>query len=410
MKGVFKAMGIAAAALLATSFGYADDVASLRAQVADMKAQMASTAAQDCNTCDTGNDSLTSLSGRSQIQIGGQLNVDLVFAERSAPAGNVSTTRFAIPSDPLHASDSTLDFKINTKNAKQYAFISLDLGEFDANPTANRNLIDKAYFAFEDINCSNLDVIFGKADTHYGLDKYVGIMPGIQDGGLYVADGQYDGITTNTSATGTLLPTGATEVYMIGVAYQFDWGAVYWDLFQNSTAVGPNSNGDTEDSLFFESWNAAVEFTPTENLLIKASFQIKHDENANGTAGEEDEKSISLAVDYTTGDWNFWAEYQHGWDVAYVNNSDYDGISIGAMYNVNCDWSVYALGEVGTLDDFSGRLDEEYAQFQLGAIRTLDSGITLTFEWAHQDIDTDTATGTRNQDSDSLGMRIKYTF
>jgi hypothetical protein len=421
MKGVFKAMGFAAVAFLATSFGSADDVASMRAELADMKAQMASQmAAQDCagcasgcNTCMSGPESLTSMRGNAQIQIGGRLNVDLVLAERDSDGnGSVTTTMFRIPNDDFHTSDSTLDFKIHTSNAKHYAFISLDLGEWDENANrtgSNTNqLIDQAYFAFEDVYCSNLDVIFGKSDTHYGLDKYVGILPGIQDGGLYVADGSWDGSTTASNHSGVGLPTGATEVYMIGLAYDFDWGTIYWDLFQDSTS----HNGDhSEDDMFFDNWNLSAEFNPSENLMIKAGFQLLHDEDALGGAQEDDQKSISLAFDYTNCDWNIWAEYQHGWDVGYINGADYDGISVGVMYTFSDAWAGYALGEYGKLDNQAGsNSDEDYTQFQIGAIRTLDSGITMTWEYTHQDIDTRTGGNTRNSDSDTFGVRVGYEF
>jgi hypothetical protein len=420
MKGVFKAMGFAAATLLATSIGFSgDDVASMRAELADMKAQLSANAAQDsCNTCElSGPESLTSMKGNAQIQIGGQLNVDLVVADRDGIGGDVRTTRFAIPQDPIHASDSTLDFKINTKDPKSYVFISLDLGEWDANPAAGRSLIDKAYFAWEDVSCTNLDIIFGKADTHYGVDKSPGIMPSLQDGGLYVADGQYDGGTANSSATQTLLPTGATEVYMIGVAYDFDWGTFYFDLFQNG--AGLDSDGNTQDDLLFESWNTALEFNPSESLMLKISYQNLHSETANATVGgrEEDYRSLSLAANYTTCDWDFWTEYQHGWNVGYDDGADADTITVGAMYTMNEQWAFYSMLEYGELNGIGAMANnnvaatsEDYTQFQIGAIRTLDSGMTLTFEYAHQEIDTDVPGSSISQDSNSIGMRAGISF
>jgi hypothetical protein len=420
MKGVFKAMGFAAATLLVTSFGFSDDVASMRAELADMKAQLSAQSAMDsCTTCEmSGPESLTSLKKNAQVQIGGNLNVDLVFAERdTATSGNIRTTHFAIPSDPIHASDSTLDFKINTSDPKSYVFISLDLGEWDASPTAGQSLIDKAYFAWEDVSCTNLDIIFGKADTHYGVDKSPGIMPSLQDGGLYVADGQYDGGTTNSSATQALLPTGATDVYMIGLAYDFDWATFYFDLFQNGT--GRDSDGNSQDDLLFESWNTALEFNPSESLMVKVSFQNLHSETANAAVGgrEEDQKSISLAANYTTCSWDFWTEYQHGWNVRYDDGADADMFTLGAMYTMNEQWAFYGMAEYGELTDISAMANnntaatsEDYTQFQLGAIRTLNSGMTLTFEYAHQEVDTNATTGDNKQKADSIGMRAGFSF
>jgi hypothetical protein len=310
-----------------------------------------------------------------------------------------------------------LDFKINTKDPKSYVFIVLDLAEWDANPAAGQDLVDQAYFAWEDLNCSKLDIVFGKADTNYGLDKYAGIMPGIQDGGLYVADGQYDGVAGTSAATQILLPTGATSVYKIGLTYDLDWAVWTFDLFQNRSAVGPGADGSTEDDLLGESWNTTLTFNPTESLMVKAGFQILEDENINGGGQEEDYKSVSLAAVYTTCDWEFWAEYQHGWDVAYDPGADYDGISVGAMYTLSEQWALYALAEYGEVDGLDDSLnnnnaatDEEYTQFQLGAIRTLDSGITMTVEYAHQEIETRTAATTIDQDGDSFGIRFGYSW
>jgi hypothetical protein len=405
---------------------YADDTALLRNELLDMKAKVASMeATQSCSSCTSGcsscegngADSLTSMHNNAQIQIGGAVQVDTIYLERTSPTNqnnDITTTRFSVPNDAFTATHSHLDFKVSP-NQNSYVFISFDLGEWDANPTAGRDLIDAAYFAWEGLLCDKLDVRFGQANVNYGMDKSIGATASLHDGGAYYATGQFDG--AGTLHSGVALPTGPTEVYLVGVNYHFSEDlSLSWDLFQNVTTVGASKS---DDDLLLKSWATKLEYSPAESLVLQASFLRQYDDSRQNPAGPntgsptDNQTSISLGAQWSSCDgmWDVWGEYQHGWDWGYNNATDADVFGIGVQHHLTENMAVAALFEVAKLDSVNSTItQEDYWQVVVTGTYTLDSGIYMQLEYAHQDYESDRTTGDTGSKADSIGFRTGIVF
>jgi hypothetical protein len=386
----------------------------------------------------------------AQIQIGGEMMVDLIVVNREDNPSRIPTTGATevggdrdFRSTIFNNGDDTLydgahlDFKINA-GTNSYVFIELDLSEFTGAGTNNQNLINKAYFAWEDLYCSKLDIYFGKRDVNFGMNKYTGITSSYHDGGADWLTNTYDGGTSLGSYNGGFA-TAPTEVYSIGLAYHAtDWLDLSFDLFQNTTAY---EDGRSADDLFFQSWAAKAEINPTERLMLQFSVLNQHNDVMGDralTAGGdpiEDQWALSMGIDYTMCKLpiNLWLEYTYAFDWGYDAEAHMGILGGGITYTPNSKWSFTGMVEYAGVDDMdptnaaftaspgtgftvgTGPEDERYMQVILNTTYTLDSGMYITAEVAKQWYENDRPAtagfvGAFANDATMIGLRTGINF
>jgi hypothetical protein len=376
---------------------------------------------------------------KGTISIGGKVEIDVVVTDRDDMLGSDNANR---TDDDEQVSTyfgpgtygAYLDFKIDA-TPDSFLYIKLDLDDFWNSAADQDDLLEEAYFRFNNVMKAPVDIVFGKKILDYGQDKFTGIVNSFNDGALYtnITDSTADGVNNAHALYGSAaangFPTGLYDTFQIeGIYHYKELVNLYMTLFQNPTSRGMHEDR-SDDTLFFQSYAAKVEVMPMEGLCIEASFINQHNDTAGDGKGdyEADQYALSLGADWQINDlWNVWAEYQHGFDWGYMEDSDLDIFSIGVSYAVNKSLTLSVLGEYADIDEgYSVKTagvqtkfdDEDYYQVVVNATYTLDSGIFFMLEYAHQwyDGDLETSAGAAanvdfDRDADIIGFRTGWEF
>jgi hypothetical protein len=447
MKGLRWSLGACAAAAMCLGTwqsAHAEDTASLRQQIADLENKVVSLeSSQAPGYITSGGDieSLTSMKKNAAVRIGGDIHVDLIYVERDDdPLGinggddKIETTIF---NGGTAAGDgSFLNFQVNA-TPDTYLFISLEITDLEDGAANTDDLLEELYFAWERINGTSWDVKFGKKAVDYGMNMYTGITPSFHDGTAFWLDNSFDAAGgTGSRATGNphlpvgtnMFPTGPTQKYQIEAIYRMkDMLNIYFTLFQNQR--GHDDDGP-DDSMFFESWALKAEYMMGECLMIQGSllkqqFDSMDDSSNRGLADREnDQWALSLGIHYRVPNMplELWAEYQHGFDWVYDDDSSADVLGVGATYGVTDCFDVTAMVEYANIDDGQGHVggsrflgrdnfsDEDYWQIAINGKYTFHNGMYLMGEYAHQWYDADGGGNDSSGDADMLGFRAGIVF
>lgn len=408
-----KVMAFVAVAFLACGVAGAND-SSLKAEIEDLKAKIAGIESAQMAPAAGGDAmSLTSMKKKGSIKIGGSVEIDIavVKGERLTHKNDTNTlndndqyrkTYFGTGLPYDSGRGAYLDFEI-AASKDSFLYIKLDLDDFwsdSTNAPANNavqqdDLLEEVYFRWNNVRCSNWDIVFGKKVVDYGQDKFVGVMPSFHDGWAYGLFG--DAAVTN-EATATIgsnsFPTAPYNAFQVEAVYHWkDLVNVYATVFQDPGSRGMHEDR-SDDTLFFESWALKVEYMPIEGLVLEASMINRHnDSSEEGTDENEDNQyAFSLGADYTFKclPLNIWGEYQHGFDWGYFEDVDVDVLGIGATYGIceNIDLSV--LAEWANVSHPNGTLanvqveEEDYYQAVLTGTYKFTTGISMSVEYARQ--------------------------
>lgn len=437
--------------ILGAGLTYADDSASLRAELADLKAKVAGmeSAEDGCSSCGScgktggnctscGANCLTSMKGNGNITIGGNVHVDLLFVHgESNQSRNINgadddyrRTLFNAGSDAV-SDASNLNLKVNAAD-NMYFTITLELNNQE---NGSNDILQDLYFTWEGVKGSNWDVNIGEKAVDYGMNKYVGIVPTFNDGGAYLLAEGFGGpsgaTAGNTSGgigvqnatvftTQGLWSTSNTEVYQIEAIYHYcDLANFYFTLFQNNAGVFEDRSND---NLGFESWAVKAEVMPLEGLTLQASLENWHNESVKKTASR-DEDSLNLSVgfdyDFQCLPLNIWSEYQHGYDAFYTNQSDIDIWSIGATYGFSECLAGTLMFDWANVDDplqsgpnnLRNVTDEDYYQIVVNGTYTFDNGVYFMAEYAYSWFDAErTGAGDLESNASLIGFRVGLDF
>jgi hypothetical protein len=403
-----------AIAMLLSSTVFADDVASLREELADLRAKMAvMETAQMAPAAGGDAESLISMKKKAAIKIGGSLDVYAYTVHRDTdPTANWDNDTNDLDGDGIVEgipggdvnNDGILEFRedddINhtyfgfcpaltleakaTEDTRVYFKLDLD------DTATDGDLVEEAYFEWKHVAGSNWKIWLGKDEVEFGQDKSIGFFNTYAHGG---ADGCGDVFTglpassENSPANNhgwtpwNTFPGEVDNTFALQAAY------TYKDLLVWSISVFQNEQGmyedRSEDTLFFQSFASKLTVMPMEGFEAQVSLMRQHDESmdhedsrgtmaalmASGldrpaelnTAAEQsnfednysnDQWAVSLGASWQPKgtSFEFWGEYLHGWDYGYHDDIDTDTVSLGMTWAVSESIDIGLMGEWANMD------------------------------------------------------------
>ncbi len=420
-------LGVAAALLVTAAGVRADDVASLKAELADLKAKVASMESTQMAPAASGDcESLTSMKKKGAIKIGGEgiVYVQVVRRDENPLALNGENDKIDITE---FNGEATLDLEV-AASADAALKIRLDLEDFFDGAVQNTDLLEEVYFQFKNVMCMPLTINFGKKEVEaWGLDRTVGYNEGMSHGFAPVLNWN-DGGSTPWSPANTIGTVGTNNfisaeydnMFTAEAIYSFqDLAKVYLAVFQNAN-TGMHEDR-SEDSLFFQSYAAKLELTPVEGLKMQTSFINRHvdsngDKDLYGRKAEADTYAISTSIEYSPKciPLSVWAEYIHAWDAGYYNDADNDLVTIGAEYGLTENLTLGAMFEWANVDNSTTNLvycDEDYYDITAALTYTLSSGITMSLQYEHEWYKGDIKTGSDvDADADAILFVTGFQF
>ncbi len=410
-------LGMVGALALTMSAVRADDVASLRAEMADMQTKMASMeaalatpAAKVSGDCE----GLTSMRKRGVITIGGYAATMLQVVRRDDdPTDMISATQYRGENDIIDSTTFTGEANLYVdvqaaENAKLR--LKLDLEDFFDGAVQNQDLLEEVYFQFKNVFCAPLTVNIGKKEVEaFGLDRSVGYLHPFTHGYSELfnwSEGFGGGSNwhTNVGTHGLLgtgsLPGEVDNTFMLEGAYEFqNCAKLILSVFQNPDSQFKQMHEDrSTDSLFFQSYAAKFELTPVEGLKLQASYINLYNDAAGdqevsiyGNRAEDSKNAISLGLEYSFCGLplEIFAEYLHGWDWGYRNGRSTDTASVGVIYGLTENIDLGVQFEWAGIDTDSPDAvvnyyeNEDYYNLYLTAYYNMSCGMRLGVEYQH---------------------------
>ncbi len=448
----------------------ADDVASLREELADMRAKMASLeSAQMAPAAGGDAESLLSMKKKAAIKIGGGLTVCAKVYERDtdptadfdgdgipgSDENNDGIIEWTEDDDITHSQMGfSPSLKIEAKATEDTkVYFKLDLDDTGS----DGDLVEEAYFEWKHVAGTNWKIWFGKDEIEFGIDESIGDMDGLVHGGATLfgslpASSEGSPANNHGWAPDNDFPGERDNRFALQAAYEFkDLLTWYVSVFQAETGMYEDADDDT---LLFQSFSTAIKASPFEGFDAEIGFIRFHNESAEHhdgdpafdctTAGdqsrggtaltqvqieserkhlENDQYAISLGGSYSPKGTSvtIFAEYLHGWDWGYDDRVDTDTVQLGLTWGVTEKIDLGIMGEWAEMDRddaFDGEFSEvEYWNLYLTGYYTLNSNVKLGLEYMHQWFDGDlkyfdTAPRTANleADADYLGFISTFSF
>ena len=185
MKLTRVATGFMSAMLLSGGVLWADDVSSLKSEVADLKAKVAAMESTQMAPAASGDaEALTSMKKKGAIKIGGKVEMftqvlsrdDRAAYDNTGTNGAVAATNTVaakgdeVQSTTFMASNADLKFDI-AATKDMGAIMYLAFYDFWDQAVAQDDLLEECYFYFKNIRGSAFGVNFGKKEAPFGQDK-----------------------------------------------------------------------------------------------------------------------------------------------------------------------------------------------------------------------------------------------
>lgn len=417
-------LSVAAVCMVLGSSAKADDLADLKARYAELSAQMAPAGGGDC-------ESLTSLRQKGAVKIGGAIELDIGVIRRDE-ANNDSDD---FDRTEFRTSDVDLDIRVDM-TSDAYLFIKLDTDDllFDDGMTKDgRDLLEEVNFTWKNVRGSNWTIILGKDEMPFGndFDKVISDPYTHNDGtGSYLGTNYVDGdnVISNPHARSSVAtfshPGEIDNVFGVQAHYAYkDLAKLELAVFQNADLDDQGSRmgmheDNSEDSMLFRSGAVRVWLMPVEGLKMQLSFANQHmdymdDDTQAGRGGDEDKYALSFGANYKMKDLplEFYGEYIHGWNQAYVDDFDTNTLQLGVVWGVTEKIDLVLDGEWLQLDNDNivGGDDEDFYRVAIGATYKTDYGVNFLVEYMHEWYDNDIRNWD-DTDADVFSFRTAYTF
>jgi len=411
----------------------ADDVSSLKAELADLKAKVAAMESSEMAPAAGGDaESLTSLKKKGSIKIGGNVEVAVVVKDRDDASlnGGVETINGEddeVLSTEFRTYDADLTFDVAASKDMGLRIL-LDLDDmWDEGAVDQDDLLEECYFYWKHVGGSNWQLNFGKKEVPFGMDKNVGLFYSYAHGGggaqtTLFAPSEANVVTAgnahNRVGNAGQWMGEIDNVFQVEAIYTYkDLAKFYASLFQNreTTGNGRITRGmhedRSDDTLFFQSFAVGMELTPLEDLTMLLTFVNEHvdsygDESletvGGGTAesmfpsgndAEDDTQAISFGVDYKfkSVPVEVFGEYIHQWNWAFDDEGDADIVNLGVIWGVTENVDLGLMGDYANidLDKDDGSLGNYYEDQDFWAVTAsmtykFSSGIYATLEYRHE--------------------------
>lgn len=435
-------MGVAVALFLVGSAVRADDVSSMKSELADLKAKVAAMeSAQMAPAAGGDAESLTSMKKKGAIKIGGEVQVAMEVADRTDQHASVipnaalanmggTTARVSnsqnddVQSTTFTTTEAMLNFQVNASK-DTYLYLGLDLDDFWNSAANQDDLLREVYFMWKNVRGSAFDVWFGKKELPFAMNKDPLILNQVTDtrgGGQDVQNnssylGQAWEAADSSGANGNphavvgdyTHPGAMDNVYQVGGAWKYkDVVKVEAAVFQsNARTSGSMTRGmfedRSDDTMFFQSFCGRLTVNPLENFQIFLSGITEH----NQSYGDKDLMSNATnGLLATTNAANFGSEASSSNDA----NADRQAVSLGLDYKFKPIplelWFEYLHGW-----DWAWNAKYDTDTVVLGAKYGLTEAIDLYLigDWVGID---DDRVSLRSQDEDyyRLASAVQYTF
>ncbi len=421
----------------------ADDVSSLKAELADLKAKVAAMESSEMAPAAGGDaESLTSMKKKGAIKIGGSVGIVTLVVDRDEDPTQVPNGEDDDVLSTEFYPEASLKFDV-AASKDMGVYLKLDLEDFWDAGAAQDDLLEECYFYWKHVGGSNWQLNFGKKEVKaFGQDKAVGYIDGFMHGEatLFDADEMRDGTAGNAHAdVGDKDWLGEVDnVLGIEAIYKYkDLAKFYLHLFQNNetTGGGRRTRGmhedRSDDTLFFQSFAAGVHLSPIEGLHLELSFINVHvdsygdeviDPNGWGRHSEADTQALSAAFDYKfkSVPVEVFGEYVHQWDEDWDDRQDADVFSLGLVWGITENIDFGLMGEYMNLDTDNDNnslavgdyTDEDYWNVNVALTHKFESGIAVTLEYIHQWFDGDRvgAADDVDADADAIGLIMDWSF
>ncbi len=447
------AMAVAGVTCLASRIA-ADEVSSLKSEMADMKVKMAAmeSALQAVGGHPGGGEveSLQSLKKKGAVQIGGDVCVDLIFKHRD----DITSDHDRVDSTEFHTNSANLRFKISG-GQNQYLLIKLDLDDswdddrFDGVADQD-DLLEECKFVWEHIRGTNWGMVFGKGEVPYGQDKTLGIIQSYHhndqayssEGPVLLIAGTEESADVEDSNPGnphqTVLfpyhPGEVDNVFMVGVNYTWKNMLKFeFAVFQNNDTDPFTSTGNgqgritrgmhedrPDDNMLFQSMAGRIWFLPTEGLTIELSAIRKHfdtlgDRQQFGSKSRSESYAVSVGFDYKarTVPIELFGEYQHGWDWAYFDDYYVQIAQIGFLWNITDAIKGGMMYEwMGHDYEFPGIMikGEDRQKFVVSAQYYCTNDLYFILEYGYEYFNGDLPNADDDRDGHLVGFRTGWAF
>jgi len=373
MRGIW---GLAAVALLLTTGAVAQDRTQF---MGDGAFAVAPSMASD--------NGMTSMKGNANVKIGGDVLLMYAWSSmgKNVPTNPTFGSRYY--GSEWFAKTLDLDFEIKACDNITF-FMALDLTDpwYTSDGYTQDELVDHAYLMIENIGGSNFGLKAGKMRAPFGMEKdelalspYLAATPdsyldaGRNGIGGYAGSREYDRVFA-------LAPfVNVTDSFKLE-------GAIFQQANGRANtiggSVGGTSGGYTDDPGV--SFAGRATWAPIEDLKLYASAYTMYDRKAKNEKDDFNtrEWATSLGADYTFGNFNVFAEWQHTWH--YAKSSRSDDIYAGVSYAVSECIKLFAQFEylrTGTAARFGAPKDWDYfrrgylaAQYSFGNGAHVEAG------------------------------------
>lgn len=416
---------VMAAVVLTAGAAWAEDVSSVREELADLRAKVASMESARMAPATGDCEALTSMKKKAAIKIGGGAEHVIALVEREDTTSE---------SDDAYTVDGIWEasLKIRAYATKDtYLHIKLDLED-------DGEQMEECYFVWKSLMGSDFGLKLGKKEIEFGMDKSVGYLDGFVHGGADVLNWSMEnegGSNPHGDIGVDSFPGEQDNTFAVELNWKYkDLLKAYATLFQNKKARGMHEDRP-DDNMGFQSFAFQVDMFPLEGLGVHASFirlynDSKGDRHYYNAAGnriwmngavsndysEADQYAMSIGADYSFKSLplKIWTEYLHGWNWNYDDDQSSDTLQLGMEYDINESLTWGLMGEWAQLDKInSGNYrEEDYYNINTALTYTMDSGIYVILEYAHQWYDGDgkAGTGNRDRDADFVGLTTGFSF
>jgi hypothetical protein len=429
-----------AAAMFMTATVVADDVTSMKQELADLRAKLASmesTQASECATCGPvscgcGEPSmegeaknLTSMKKKGVITIGGGAETFAFVVHRDEDPRNIHGEDDVIDSTTV-SGEADLKFKV-AASKDTYLNIKLDLEDFSDADVDQDDLLEELYFVWKNVMGSDLQLAFGKKEVKaFGQDETVGYFDGLVHGGADLLDwgeeadsskseynpaNLHDGVGTNH------LPGELDNVFQLEATYKFaDMAKFMVAVFQDKKGRGMHE--DRSDDHGLQSGAAKLVLTPVEGFEFEVSGISRHndskgDKDLSGSRAEDDESAISVGFNYEFCGLPLYVfgEYLHGWDQKWTEDMDTDTVQLGMVYGLTECVDFGLMGEWAQIDEGKNYEEEDYYNLYATMYYNFENGISVGLEYCHQWFDGDLyAGGDHEAEAQAIGFVTSWSF
>lgn len=416
----------------------------MKAEFARMKAKMASMESLLAGPGSVGGGeapSLRSLKRKASIQIGGDVNVDIIFKHRD----DITSDYDHVDSTQFHTNSANLRFKINATQST-YLYIKLDLDDAWDDDRLDGigdqdDLLEEVKFVWKSVRNSNWGLVFGKGEVPYGQDKTLGIIQSYHhndqtytsEGPVFLVAGTEEAFGRDDFSVGnphsnvgnTSKPGEVDNVFMIQVNYiHEDWLKFEVALFQNNDTLGRGAptrgmhEDRADDHLLFQSMAARIWLLPSENMTVEISLIRKYvdsfgDLDINSPKPSEESYAFSIGFDYKAKSWpiEVFGELQHAWNWNYTKGYEVDIIQLGLIWGTTKDIDIGFMYEWMEIGDPNVLGNENYQKFVTSIKYTFKSGIYSILEYGYEYFDGAVpGGGDDDRDAHVLAFRTGWIF